>query len=147
MAKYYETQKVEETRVLVGVCTQQQPRELVDEYLDELEFLATTADAHTQMRFVQNLEKVDPKTVLGSEIQEVVEFVAEQEVDMVIFDEELSLSQLRNLERLFNPTSLLTTSQGLDRSNLILDIFARNARTAHSKSRWNSPNTNTCCRA
>lgn len=135
MGKYYETQKVEETCVLVGVCTQQQPRILVDEYLDELEFLATTADAHTQMRFVQNLEKVDPKTVLGSgKIQEVVEFVAEQEVDMVIFDEELSPSQLRNLERLFNPDQFADHQvKVLDRSNLILDIFARNARTAHSK--------------
>lgn len=135
MGNYYETQAVEETCVLVGVATQAQPRELVDEYLDELEFLATTADAHTQKRFVQNLEKVDPKTVVGSgKIQEVADFVVEHEIDMVIFDEELSPSQLRNLERIFNPDQFADHKiKVLDRSNLILDIFARNARTAHAK--------------
>lgn len=135
MGDYYETQKIQETCVLVGVSTRLQPRELVDEYLDELQFLAETADALTARRFVQNLDKVDPKTVVGSgKIREVEEFVVESEIDMVIFDEELSPSQLRNLERIFNPDQFADHQvKVLDRSNLILDIFARNARTAHAK--------------
>lgn len=135
MGNYYDTAAVSETCVLVGVSTQEQPRELVDEYLDELEFLATTADAFTQRRFVQNLTKVDPKTVVGSgKIVEVNEYIQEECIDIVIFDEELSPSQLRNLERIFNPDEHADHQvKVLDRSNLILDIFARNARTAHSK--------------
>lgn len=135
MGDLHSTAEVHETCVLIAVATQEHPRELVDEYLDELEFLASTAEAITKKRFVQGLEKVDPKTVLGSgKINEVNDYIIEECIDMAIFDVELSPAQLRNLERIFNPDELAEHKiKVLDRSNLILDIFASNARTAHSK--------------
>jgi GTP-binding protein HflX len=114
--------------VLVGVITSSQSREAVDEYLDELAFLAETADALSQKRFVQKLEHPDPKTFIGSgKLKEIKEYVEENNVDMVIFDDELSPTQLRNVERSFKDVKVL------DRNNLILDIFASRARTAHAK--------------
>lgn len=123
-----ETKKIQETCVLVGVITSSQSREAVDEYLDELAFLAETADALSQKRFVQKLEHPDPKTFIGSgKLKEIKEYVEENNVDMVIFDDELSPTQLRNVERSFKDVKVL------DRNNLILDIFASRARTAHAK--------------
>ncbi len=116
-----------EKAVLVGVITDDQTEELANEYIDELEFLAQTAGAHTHKKFMQRLHQPNPKTFLGSgKIDEVKEYVVENEIDVVIFDDELSPSQLRNIERIFN-------CKILDRNNLILDIFAKRAQTSHAK--------------
>lgn len=116
-----------ETAVLVGVITQLQSEEEANEYLDELAFLAETAGAITLAKFTQKLERPNPKTFLGTgKIDEVKEYVKENDVSMVIFDDELSPSQLRNIERIFN-------CKILDRNNLILDIFAKRARTSHAR--------------
>lgn len=135
MGKLIDTAPEQETCVLVGAATSEQSREVLDEYLDELEFLAKTANAHCHKRFIQNLDHPNPQTYLGSgKIQEVQEYVAENEIDSVIFDDELSPSQIRNIERLFNPDTFADHQvKILDRSNLILDIFAQRARTAHAK--------------
>ena len=128
MGKLFETAKAQETCVIIGLITRQQTKEQLAEYLDELEFLASTADAHCLKRFTQSLDHPDRKTFLGSgKIQEVKEFVEENEVDMIIFDDELSPTQLRNIENIIKEVKIL------DRSNLILDIFAQRARTAHAK--------------
>lgn len=128
MGKLFETAKAQETCVIIGLVTRQQTKEQLSEYLDELEFLASTADAHCMKRFSQSLDHPDRRTFLGSgKIQEVKEFVEENDVDMIIFDDELSPTQLRNIENLIKEVKIL------DRSNLILDIFAQRARTAHAK--------------
>lgn len=114
--------------MLVGLITSYQSKEEAQEYLDELAFLAETADAISQKRFVQRLEHPDPKTFIGSgKLKEIKEYVEENNIDMVIFDDELSPTQLRNVERSFKDVKVL------DRNNLILDIFASRARTAHAK--------------
>jgi len=116
-----------ERAVLIGVITQKETEEQVTEYLDELEFLTHTAGAETVKRFTQKLEKVHPKTFIGTgKIEEVLLYVKENEIDMVIFDDELSPSQLRNIEKILEVKIL-------DRNNLILDIFASRAQTAHAK--------------
>lgn len=116
-----------ERAVLIGVISQGQTENLISEYLDELAFLAETAGAIPLKRFVQKLEAPNPKTFLGSgKIAEVEEYVKANEVDLAIFDDELSPSQLRNIEKLLD-------CRVLDRTNLILDIFAGRARTAHAK--------------
>lgn len=127
MAENITTEKQVETAVLVGLITQNQTEEQLKEYLDELAFLAETAGAVTAGKFVQRLDTPHPKTFVGTgKLQEIVDFVQEHEIDIVIFDDELSPSQLRNVERELNV-------KVLDRSNLILDIFANRARTAHAK--------------
>lgn len=116
-----------EKAVLVGVITQNQSEDEGIEHINELAFLAKTAGAVTKKKFLQKLQIPHPKTFLGSgKMQEVKEYVVENEIDMVIFDDDLSPSQLRNIERLLNVKIL-------DRSNLILDIFASRAKTAHAK--------------
>ncbi len=116
-----------ETAVLIGLITDQQDGEQVKEYLDELEFLATTADITTLKRFTQKLHKPDGRTYIGSgKLAEVKQWMEEHGADSLIFDDELSPAQQRNLEKeLGKPV--------LDRPRLILDIFARRARTAHAK--------------
>jgi GTPase len=116
-----------ETAVLIGLITDKQDSEQVREYLDELEFLATTADITTLKRFTQRLNKPDGRTYVGSgKLAEVKQWMEENGADSVIFDDELSPAQQRNLEKeLGKPV--------LDRPRLILDIFARRARTAHAK--------------
>lgn len=115
--------------VLVGLVTQAQPRELLKEYLDELEFLARTAHAETVRTFTQGLPHPDVRTFVGSgKLQEIKEYVDEEEIDLIIFDDELSPSQLRNLTEIIGEDVKV-----LDRNNLILDIFAQRARTAHAK--------------
>jgi GTP-binding protein HflX len=132
MAKLQETKKPQETCVLVGIVNKRQNIDVLTEYLDELAFLATTADAFCVKRYWQNLDHPDNRTFVGSgKIQEIKDFVFENEVDMVIFDDELSPSQLRNLENLFNDDDHKVKI--LDRNNLILDIFAARAQTAHAK--------------
>lgn len=126
--KLLETEKPRERCVLVGLINKQQSREEVEEYLDELAFLAETAHAVTVKRFVQQLDRPDTRFFVGSgKIEEIRNFVVENEIDIVVFDDELSPSQLRNIE------TVLTEIKILDRNNLILDIFAKRARTAHAK--------------
>lgn len=125
-----ETTKEQETCVLVGIVTKKQSREQLDEYLDELAFLAQTANALCLKRFTQSLDHPDSRTFVGSgKLQEIKDFVIEHKPNMIIFDDELAPSQLRNLEREFKDKEVKI----LDRNNLILDIFASRARTAHAK--------------
>jgi GTP-binding protein HflX len=113
--------------VLVGVSLKSDKEEKVEEYLDELEFLAETANIQTVKRFYQRLEYVHPATFVGKgKLQEIENFVSSNEIDVVIFDEELSPSQLRNLNKVFKV-------EILDRTNLILNIFAQRAQTALAK--------------
>lgn len=112
--------------VLVGVITQKQNETISKEYLDELEFLAYTAGAETLKRFQQRVDKPNPKTFIGTgKIEEISIYAKENNVDTIIFDDELSASQLRNLEN-------LVECKILDRTNLILDIFAGRAQTSHA---------------
>ena len=116
-----------ETAVLVGVITDSQGEEQTEEYLSELAFLATTAGAETKKAYTQRLDVPHPATFIGKgKLEEVSAYVKENKIDMVIFDDDLSPAQLRNVERKVN-------CKVLDRSNLILDIFASRARTAHAK--------------
>jgi len=116
-----------ESAVLVGVITQDQTEEEAREHINELAFLAETAGARTEKMFLQKLQVPHPKTFLGTgKMDEVKNYIEEHEIEMVIFDDDLSPSQLRNVERILNVKIL-------DRSNLILDIFASRARTAHAK--------------
>ena len=113
--------------VLVGIINQEQDENKVEEYLDELAFLARTAGATPVKKFKQQLSKPDPKTFIGSgKLKEIKDFNRDNKVDTVIFDEELTPSQLRNVEKLMK-------SKVMDRTNLILDIFAKRAKTAHAK--------------
>lgn len=116
-----------EKAVLVGVIIQTQTEEEAIDHIDELEFLASTAGAVTHKKFLQKLQMVNSKTFLGTgKIEEIRRYVVENEIDMVIFDDELSPAQLRNIERLMQVKIL-------DRSNLILDIFASRAQTSHAR--------------
>jgi len=127
-----DTKKKQETCVLVGIVTRQQSKESLEEFLDELAFLAETAHALCLKRFWQSMDSPDSRTFVGSgKADEIKTFVHEKEVDMVIFDDELSPSQLRNLETLFNTDEKKVKI--LDRNNLILDIFAARASTANAK--------------
>jgi GTP-binding protein HflX len=117
----------EETCILVGVVTQQLAESVAHEYLDELEFLALTAGAITKHRFLQKLTMTNPKTFVGTgKLEEIKEYIKFKGIEMVIFDDELSPSQLRNIERELE-------CKILDRNILILDIFASRARTSHAK--------------
>lgn len=117
----------QETAVLVGVISDNQTEEEAKEYLDELEFLAMTAGADTRKHFTQRLSHPNPKTFIGSgKINELLDYCKEHKIDSVIFDDELSPTQLRNVERILK-------CKILDRNNLILDIFAKRAQTAHAK--------------
>lgn len=117
----------EESAVLIGIIDNNQTEEIAIEHIDELEFLAQTAGAITKKKFLQKLDMPNPRTFLGSgKIEEVRDYVQENEIDLVIFDDELSPSQLRNIEKILKVKIL-------DRSNLILDIFASRAQTAHAR--------------
>ncbi|MEJ8801203.1 GTPase HflX [Pontibacter sp. H249] len=124
--QYYETAKPQETAVLVAVPSYRQTDEQTQEYLDELAFLTETAGAQTVKRFVQKLDKPDRATFVGSgKLEEIKAFVKEHNTDMVIFDDDLSPSQVRNIERELQVKIV-------DRSLLILDIFALRAKTAQA---------------
>ena len=117
-----------ETAVLVALITQHQPEQKVNEYLDELAFLAETSGAITLARFTQRTDKPDASTFVGrGKLEEIEQFVKEHDVDMVIFDDDLSPSQVRNIERTLE-------CKVLDRSLLILNIFSLRAKTAQAKS-------------
>lgn len=113
--------------VLVGIITQNQPEEKLKEYLDELTFLADTAGMEVMHRFTQKLERPDNRFFIGSgKLAQVVAYVKEKEIQGIIFDDELSPSQQRNLEKELNITIH-------DRTTLILKIFASRARSATAK--------------
>lgn len=118
---------VEEKCVLVGVISGDITETQAEEYIDELEFLALTAGAITEAKFLQKMQLPNPKTYVGSgKLDEIKQYVVANDIDLVIFDDELSPSQLRNIERALE-------RKVLDRNNLILDIFASRARTSHAK--------------
>ena len=116
-----------ELAILVGLIQRNQSEEQVGEYLDELAFLAETAGAHTLKRFTQKMDHPDAKTFIGSgKLQQIGEYMKANDVKLAIFDDELSGSQIRNIEKALD-------CRVLDRNNLILDIFANRARTAQAK--------------
>lgn len=118
---------VEEKCVLVGLITAGVTDEQAVEYLDELEFLAETAGAMSVERFLQRLPLPNPRTFVGTgKLEEIRVYIKENEIEMVIFDDELSPAQLRNIEKELE-------CKVLDRNILILDIFASRARTSHAK--------------
>ncbi len=121
------TELVQETAVLVGLITQDQNEAKAKEYIDELEFLADTAGAIVVAKFFQRIVSAHPVTFVGSgKLDEIASFVKENEIDTVIFDDELSATQLRNIEK-------IVECKVLDRTNLILDIFASRAQTTYAK--------------
>lgn len=127
MKKTISTEIKREQAVIVGVITQLQTEEQTLEYLNELAFLAETAGAETVKVFTQKLDKPNPVTFVGTgKFDEIKLFVEEKNIDSVIFDDELSPAQLRNIESELK-------CKVLDRTNLILDIFAQRAQTAHAK--------------
>lgn len=122
-----ETAPITEKAVLVGLISSSQGEKQAKEYLDELEFLADTAGAEVLKKFTQKLDIPNTATFVGSgKLEEIGTYIKMMEVDTVIFDDELTPSQLRNIERALE-------CKVLDRTNLILDIFARRAQTAHAK--------------
>lgn len=116
-----------EKTVIVGIITQSQNEEKLSEYLDELEFLTQTAGGDVVKRFSQKMDKPNPKTFVGTgKIEEINTYIRERAVSTVIFDDELSPSQQKNLSKLLN-------CKVLDRTNLILDIFAQRAQTSYAR--------------
>jgi len=121
------TEIVPETAILIGLITSKQDVQKINEYLDELAFLLETAGAIPKRRFIQKLNYTNPKTFVGKgKLEEIREYVKAENVDIAVFDDELSPGQLRNIEKILE-------CKILDRNNLILDIFANRARTAHAK--------------
>ena len=113
--------------VLVGAVTRTQDETKAQEYLDELRFLADTAGAETVAVFTQKLDKPDPTLFLGSgKMDEIKAYVESEDIDLIIFDDELTPTQLKNIERLFE-------RKVMDRTNLILDIFAARAQTSYAR--------------
>jgi len=113
--------------VLVGIITNDQGYEKSMEYLEELEFLTVTAGGFVNKIFTQKLNKPNPKTFIGEgKINEIRDYIKDEEVKTVIFDDELSATQERNISKIFN-------CKILDRTNLILDIFAQRAKTSYAK--------------
>ena len=128
MTETFSTATRKETAVLVALITQKESEAKVQEYLEELAFLAETSGARTVKRFTQRLEKPDVTFFVGKgKLDEIAAFVKEREVDMVIFDDDLTPSQVRNIERFLE-------CKVLDRSLLILNIFSIRAKTAQAKS-------------
>lgn len=121
------TAKPQERAVLVGLITPEQPESKALEYLAELDFLARTSDAVVVRQFTQRLEKPDGRTFVGKgKLEEIANYIHENSIDIVIFDDELTPTQLRNIEE-------VVQCKILDRTNLILDIFAYRARTAYAR--------------
>jgi GTPase len=122
-----DTAPITETAILVGIITKDQNENQVTEYLDELAFLTDTAGAIVKKQFTQKLEYPNPRTFIGEgKLAEIALFIKENNIDFVVFDDELTPSQLRNIEREFE-------CKILDRTNLILDIFAKRAQTSYAK--------------
>ena len=118
---------ISEKAVLIGVITQLQDETKSEEYLDELEFLTHTAGGVPVKRFVQKLDRPNPKTFLGTgKLEDVRDYIKTNDIGTAIFDDELSPAQLRNIEKILD-------CKILDRTNLILDIFAQRAQTSSAK--------------
>ncbi|HEX9980441.1 MAG TPA: GTPase HflX [Flavobacterium sp.] len=116
-----------ERTILVGIITQNQPEDKLTEYLDELEFLTFTAGGTVIKRFSQKMERPNPKTFVGTgKMEEIENYIKENNISTVIFDDELSPSQQKNITRILN-------CKVLDRTNLILDIFAQRAETSYAR--------------
>lgn len=127
MPEMIDTAIRQERVVLIGLITNRDDEARIDEYLDELAFLVDTAGGVAVKRFVQRLDMPDRRTFVGSgKLMEIGEYIREENIDAAIFDDELSPSQIRNIERELK-------CKILDRNNLILDIFARRARTSHAR--------------
>ncbi len=119
--------EIPERAVLVGLVTSDIDKNKAEEYLDELSFLVQTAGGIVETRFLQALPSANSKTFVGSgKLDEIKQYVKAAEIDMVVFDDELGASQIRNLEKELE-------CKILDRTNLILDIFAKRAQTSHAK--------------
>jgi GTP-binding protein HflX len=122
-----ETDNYQEKTILVGLVTPLQNREKAKEYIDELAFLAKTAGAVPEKIFLQQLDHPNPETFVGpGKLEQIKNYLADHPVDMAVFDDELSARQIRNLESELK-------IKILDRTNLILDIFAKRAKTASAK--------------
>ena len=116
-----------EKTIVVGIVTQNQSEEKLTEYLDELEFLTFTAGGEVVKRFFQKMERPNPKTFLGTgKMEEINHYVKENKISTVIFDDELSPSQQKNITKILD-------CKVLDRTNLILDIFAQRAETSYAR--------------
>jgi GTP-binding protein HflX len=121
------TAPITERVILVGLITRFQDADKVNEYLDELAFLSETAGAATIKRFIQKLDSPDTKTFVGKgKLEEIIAYIKANDIQIAIFDDELTPSQLKNIERVIG-------CRVLDRTTLILDIFAKRARTAQAK--------------
>jgi len=119
--------RITEIAILIGVITPDVDEMVVEEYLDELAFLTETAGAEPVKRFTQKVDHPNPRTYVNKgKMEEIASFIAGNEVTLAIFDDELSPSQMRNIEKDLN-------CRVLDRTNLILDIFASRARTSHAR--------------
>ena len=116
-----------EKTAIVGIVTQNQSEDKLNEYLDELEFLTFTAGGEVVKRFWQKMDKPNPKTFLGTgKIDEIHHFVKENGISTLIFDDELTPSQQKNISKIID-------CKILDRTNLILDIFAQRAETSYAR--------------
>ena len=127
MKEFIKTSQSSERTILVGLITPEVSETQAEEYLDELAFLSETAGAEPVARFLQRLDTPNPATFVGKgKLDEITEYVSAHEVGLAIFDDELAPNQLRNIERQLG-------IRILDRTSLILDIFATRAQTAHAK--------------
>ena len=127
MKEFVISQEANERAVLVALATREQPEEKAREYLAELAFLADTAGAVTVKTFIQKCEYPNPRTFVGKgKLEEIKQFVEANDIGLVVFDDDLSTKQVSNIERELQVKIL-------DRTSLILDIFARRAQTAHAK--------------
>lgn len=127
MKEFVISKETTENTILVGLVTRDQSEDKIKEYLDELEFLADTAGAVTVKRFIQKLDYPNPRTFVGKgKLDEIKAYVEENEIGMVIFDDDLSTKQVSNIERELQV-------KVLDRTSLILDIFAKRAQTANAR--------------
>ena len=127
MKEFIKTSQSSERTILVGLITPDVSETQAEEYLDELAFLSETAGAEPVARFLQRLDTPNPATFVGKgKLDEIAEYVSAHEVGLAIFDDELAPNQLRNIERQLG-------IRILDRTSLILDIFATRAQTAHAK--------------
>ncbi|WP_339839069.1 GTPase HflX [uncultured Flavobacterium sp.] len=116
-----------EKTIIVGIVTQNQDEEKLKEYLDELEFLTFTAGGEVIKRFSQKMDKPNPKTFVGTgKLEEIASYIKENDISTVIFDDELTPSQQKNITKIFD-------IKVLDRTNLILDIFAQRAQTSYAR--------------
>ncbi|RQW05140.1 GTPase HflX [candidate division KSB1 bacterium] len=121
------TEKARETAIIVGIIRPDQDRQVINEYLDELELLADTAGADVVERVVQERQRLDAAFLLGhGKVEELANMVKYLDADLIIFDDDLSPAQVKNIES-------LCKTKILDRSGLILDIFAKNARTREAR--------------